>query len=328
MEWDDIVRAEQRIRGKVAKTPLVKAHRLSERLGQEVYLKCENLQVTGSFKARGATNFVQALATEGDEGRQLIGVTADRSVQGVITGSSGNHGQAVAYAAQQVGLPCVVVVPEDVIGVKEQAIRGFGAEVVRCGRTSSERIAKAEEIAEARGYVFVPPYDHPLVAAGQGTAGLEILQQRPDVRMVFVPVGGGGLISGVSTAVKSRLPGSQVVGAEPELANDTYLSLEAGKVVDIGVSTTVADGLRSNHPGQYTFPIVQKRVDRVTLVSEAAIWSALRDVLAEKLLAEPSGATSVAAAVRAAAEGWLEGPAVCVISGGNAAAEVLVEALA
>lgn len=321
IDWADIVQAKARIASYVRETPLVYAHRLSMRLGHDVYFKCENLQVTGAFKARGATNFVLALVEDASRSGAAL-------PSGVITGSSGNHGQAVAFAAKQVGIPCVVVVPEDVVGVKEAAIRSYGAEVVRCGRTSSERIERAETIAAQRGYVFVPPYDHPLIAAGQGTAGLELVAQLPAVRQVFVPVGGGGLISGVATAVTTKLQNAQVFGVEPELANDTYLSLAAGYPVDIGVTTTVADGLRTNHPGAYTFPIVQQTVNRVVLVTESAILAALRDLIAEKLIAEASGATSVAGVIRAAEEGWLAGPAVCVISGGNVAPEVLVEALA
>lgn len=320
IDWEDIVQAKARIAKYVGATPLVRAHRLSARLGQDVYFKCENLQVTGAFKARGATNFVLSLVADANKAGEPLPA-------GVITGSSGNHGQAVAFAAKQVGLPCVVVVPEDVVAVKEAAIRSYGAEVVRCGRTSSERIERAETIAAERGLVFVPPYNHPLIVAGQGTAGLELAEQLPAVRQVFVPVGGGGLVSGVATAVRSAAPDAQVYGVEPELGNDAYLSLKAGRIVDIGVTTTVADGLRTNQPGSYTFAIMQERVDGIVLVSESSILGAMRDVGADKLIVEPSGATSVAGLIRAAEEGWLTGPAVCVLSGGNVAPEILVETL-
>lgn len=315
IERTDIEVARRRIADDVIETPLIWSPMLSDEAGTAVYLKCENLQVTGSFKARGATNFVRAMMDTGT------------TTAGVVTASSGNHGQAVAYAAKRAGLPCTVVVPEDVVAVKERAIRSYGADVEYRGKTSSERIARAEEIAAERGWTFVPPYDHPWVAGGQGTAGLEICKQCPDVRQVFVPVGGGGLISGVATAVSSACPEAIVIGVEPAIANDTWLSVRAGYAVEIGSTTTVADGLRTSHPGLYTFPIVQKRVHHIDLVPEEAILAAVRRLLAAKLVTEPSGAVSVAAMLQAAREGTLQGPVVCVLSGGNVASEQLVEAL-
>ena len=314
----EIERAAMRIDGVVVETPLIRAHRVSEWIGRDVFLKCENLQVTGSFKARGASNFVLSL-TEKHAG--------NTAAAGVVTASSGNHGQAVAYAAKRVGLPCTVVVPEDVIGVKEEAIRGYGAEVVRCGVTSSERIAYAERLAADQNLVFVPPYDHADIVAGQGTAGLEIMRSLPEVSEVFVPVGGGGLISGVSIAVKSRAVESshttRVVGVEPELAKDTYLSLQAGHAVDIGPTSTIADGLRTSHPGSFTFPIVQRNVDEIALVSEEDIFAAVRSLFEAKLVVEPSGATSLAAVFKAHRDGYrFTGPVVCVLSGGNVSPEV------
>lgn len=320
IELSDVLEAKERIRPLLSRTPLVFAHGLSKRVGVEVYLKCENLQVTSSFKARGATNFVLALMEESK-------VRGEELHRGVITASSGNHGQAVAFAAKQVGLPCVVVVPEDVIGVKERAIQSYDAEVIRCGVTSTARISRAEEIAKERGYVFVPPYDHPYIAAGQGTAGLEIVEQLPELKEIFVPVGGGGLISGVATAIKANLPAARVVGVEPEIANDTFLSLQAGVSVDIPPTTTMADGLRTSHPGTYTFPIVQKLVDEIHLVSEARILEAMRELFAARLVVEPSGATSVAALLDRADEGRLSGPVVCLLSGGNVDTSLLMEAL-
>jgi threonine dehydratase len=314
----EIESAAARIRGVVIETPLIRAHRVSEKVGVEVFLKCENLQVTGSFKARGASNFILSLVEKRN---------ADTAVAGVVTASSGNHGQAVAYAAKRVGLPCIVVVPEDVISVKEDAIRGYGAEVVRCGVTSSERIAYAEQLARDKQLVFVPPYDHADIVAGQGSAGLELMQSLPQVSEVFVPVGGGGLISGVSTAVKSIAAMSsrdvRVVGVEPALAQDTYLSLLAGHAVDIGPTSTIADGLRTSHPGSFTFPIVQRNVDEIALVSEDDILMAMRVLFESKLVVEPSGATSLAAVMNRHREGYtFSGPVVCVLSGGNVSPEV------
>ncbi|MCL6600692.1 MAG: threonine/serine dehydratase [Alicyclobacillus macrosporangiidus] len=313
--WEDIVAASRRIVPYAVRTPLLYAQTLSRLAGTDVYLKCENLQRTGAFKVRGALNMVLALREQPNPPR------------GVITASSGNHGQAVAYAASLVGLPCTVVVPETVMPVKERAIQGYGARVIRCGTMSSQRIERAEQLAREEGLAFVPPYDHPWVVAGQGTAGLEIAEDLPGVRTVFVPVGGGGLASGVATALKARIPEVRVVGVEPELANDTYLSLQAGHPVDIGETKTIADGLRTNHPGHYTFPIVQKRVDAIALVSEDTIRTAVVQLLEScKILVEPSGATSVAAVIAAAERGEaLDGPVVCVLSGGNMELSMLAE---
>ncbi len=299
-----IEEAYERIRNQIVQTPLLFAPYISELAGTDVYLKCENLQRTGSFKIRGALNKLTSILQNNKE------------TSGVITGSSGNHGQAVAYAAKLLGVSCTVVVPEDVLQIKEQAILKYGAEVIRHGKTSSERIELGLELAKKKGLVFVPPYDDAFVIAGQGTAGLEIAHQLPDVQSVFVPVGGGGLLSGISTAIKNKCPNARVYGIEPAIANDTFLSRKEGRIVDIGASTTIADGLRTNHPGELTFPIVQKYVDDILLVSEEEILEAFSIVLeSSKVLAEPSGCVSVAAALKAGSK--VKGPIVCVISGGN-----------
>lgn len=307
---DDVRIAKRAISPYVKETPLLRMTNFESEIGREIYVKCENLQTTGSFKLRGATNKILALKQ------------ADSNLQGVVTASSGNHGQAVAYAAKQFGVTCVVVVPETVLAVKEQAILAYGAECIRCGTTSNERLERAEEIASTRGLRFVPPYDDLHVAAGQGTLGLEVVQTLPNTATVLVPIGGGGLISGVATAVKGSLANVRVIGVEPELANDTYLSLKHGKSVDIGETKTMADGLRTSHPGVYTFPIVQERVDEVLLVTEEEIECAGQRLLHEaKLVVEPSGATAFAAVLRYGAS--LDGPIVCVLSGGNIAGETL-----
>ncbi|MCL6446380.1 MAG: threonine/serine dehydratase [Alicyclobacillus sp.] len=300
----DVMAAQKRIHGRVEQTPLLPAPALSAVAGADVYLKCENLQRTGSFKLRGATNKLLALQEQPGD------------VPGVITASSGNHGQAVAYAAQSLGMPCTVVVPETVLAVKEAAIRAYGARVIRCGTMSKHRIELAEQLAEKEGLVFVPPYDDPDVAAGQGTIGLEILAQLPEVASVVVPVGGGGLISGIATAIKGRAPHVRVIGVEPETANDTYQSFYAGRVIEIQGTDTIADGLRTSHPGHYTFPLVQAHVDEITLVSEDAIIGAFGQLLGiAKLLVEPSGCVSAAAVLSRSTA--VQGPVVCVLSGGN-----------
>lgn len=311
-----IQQASKRIGDRVVTTPLLYAPRLSELCQREVYLKCENLQRTGAFKLRGALNKVLSIAEHGG------------AMTGVITASSGNHGQAVAYAAALVGLPCTVVVPENVLAIKEQAILGYGAQVIRCGTTSSERIELAERIAAEKNLKFVPPYDDPFIVAGQGTVGLEIAEQLPDAAAVIVPVGGGGLLSGVATAIKSLLPNAAVYGAEPALANDTYLSRQQGRPVDIGATSTIADGLRTSHPGEFTFPIVQKYVDDIVLVSEEEIKAALTTLLeTSKLLVEPSGCTSAAAALKLPElkPNEDQGPVVCVLSGGNVELSTVAE---
>jgi len=290
----DIHQARERIRQMVLRTPVIE-----DPAGSGLTLKAEHLQRTGSFKLRGASNRVMKAAEEG--------------ARHVVTGSSGNHGQAVAYVARHLGLKATIVVPEDAPAVKVRAMREFGATVEFCGRTSNERLARAAEICRTEGALFIPPYDDPYVQAGQGTAGLEILEQVPDVEVVFVPIGGGGLISGVATAIKESNPRVKVVGVEPELANDTFLSRRRGEIVDIGASATIADGLRTSHPGRLTFPVVQRYVDEIVLVSEAEIKAACRFLLTKmKQAVEPSGAVSVAAALQVGGSGR-----VALVSGGN-----------
>lgn len=289
----EIHAARERIRGIVLRTPL-----LEDPTGSGLFVKAEHLQKTGSFKLRGAANRVVRAVEEG--------------ARHVVTGSSGNHGQAVAYIARQLGIMATIVVPEDAAQVKVRGMREYGATVEFCGRTSGERLARAEEICRTEGAVFIPPYDDPYVMAGQGTAGLEILEQLADVEAVYVPVGGGGLLSGVATAIKETNPRVRVVGVEPELANDTFLSRQRGEVVDIGANSTIADGLRTSRPGSLTFPVVQRYVDDLALVSEAEIRAASRYLLEKmKQAVEPSGAVSFAAALRAG------GRAIALVSGGN-----------
>ncbi len=289
----EIQAARQRIRDIVLKTPVIE-----DPAGSGLRFKAEHLQRTGSFKLRGAANAVL--------------LAAEAGARHVVTGSSGNHGQAVAYIARQLGIQATIVAPEDAPQVKVQGMRSFGATVEFCGRTSTQRLARAAEIVKETGAVFIAPYDDRNVQAGQGTLGLEILEQAPDVEAVYVPIGGGGLISGVATAIKESNPKVRVIGVEPETANDAYLSRQKGERVDIGGSSTIADGLRSATPGEMTFPIIQRYVDEIVLVSDEEIKRACRFLLETvRQAVEPSGATSVAAALRAG------GKAVAVVSGGN-----------
>ncbi|MBX6350079.1 MAG: threonine/serine dehydratase [Clostridia bacterium] len=313
---EEIWRASRRIAGLAVRTPLLSARRLGARAGLRLYLKAENLQRTGSFKLRGASNKLARLRASG------------RPVAGVVTASSGNHGQAVAFAARAYGVPAVVVVPEGATAQKVEAARDFGAEIVVCGQTSRERLARAAELARERGFAFVPPYDDLDVVAGQGTVGLEIADELPEVEAVLVPLGGGGLAAGVASALRARLPRVRLVGVEPEGSCAHYLSRGAGRRVELAATDTVADGLRKLAPGELTHPIVQALLDEIVLVSDDEILEAMRYLATDaKLVAEPSGAVTVAAAL--AGRGVRPGETVvAVVSGGNADPAVLARAFA
>ncbi|SFB02381.1 threonine dehydratase [Lentibacillus halodurans] len=297
----------------IHRTPVLTSHTLSVLSDKRMFLKGEHLQLTGAFKIRGATNKVKAVAKEG--------------AQHIVTASSGNHGQAVAYIAEKLGLQATIVVPENAVSSKVAAIRGYGANVIAYGTTSTERLNKAESLIAEQKAVFIPPYDDPFIMAGQGTIGVEILEQIPDVDVVYVPVGGGGLISGISTAIKESKPGIKVIGVEPEQANDTSLSIKRDEITAIDHIDTIADGLRTSQPGALTFPVIQKYVDDIVLVTEDEIKEAFVFVLERmKQLIEPSAAVAVAAAMTNKA--GLYGRNVCsVISGGNAAREQIASLL-
>jgi threonine dehydratase len=308
----DIAEARQRIAPVARVTPLIDA---SSQAGRLLLLKCENMQPAGAFKIRGAYNMVARLT---DEQRR----------HGVITYSSGNHGQAMALAARELGAPAVVVMPTTAPAIKVEGTRSFGAEVIFEGTTSSDRRARAEAEASARGLTMVPPFDHEWIIAGQGTIGLEILEQRPDVAAVVVPIGGGGLAAGVAAAIKQTRPTVTVIGVEPAGAAKMRASLDAGHPVTLPSTATVADGLMPVRPGDLTFDHVSKFADDVVTVSdesiiEAVLWAFNR----AKVVAEPSGAASLAAVLTGAvdARGRIDGPIVAIISGGNMGAEKLVE---
>ncbi|HLA24612.1 MAG TPA: threonine/serine dehydratase [bacterium] len=302
--FDDIVAARERIAPFIRRTPL-------HPLGGGPLMKLENLQITGSFKVRGAFNHVLARRNECEEG--------------IITASSGNHGQAVAYVAKTLGIRAVVIVPENVIPSKAEAIVGHGAELIRFGRYPEDRVVKAQELAEERRLHYVPPYDDPLIIAGQGTAGLEIVEDCPDVETVVVPVSGGGLLSGIAAAVKSLRPEARVIGAEPAGADRFARSRQAGKPVMLERAETVADGLRALSPGRLTWEVTSQFVDDFRPVPDSAILAAVRRVLLDDhLLLEPSGAIAVAAALAA---GLTDLATVAVASGGNIDPPILLQAL-
>ena len=299
----DVKKAQKEIRETIHRTPILTSSLLDERCGMEVFLKAEHLQKTGSFKIRGATNAVKQAAAAG--------------ARFITAASSGNHGQAIAYIAGRMGIPAVIVVPEDANHAKVEAIKAYGAKVEYCGLTSAERIPRAEQLAERNNGVYIPPYDHPAVIAGQGTVALEILEQVPEADTIVVPVGGGGLISGILSAVKNSKPSIRIIGVEPETANDTFLSLQKGEITAISGTSTIADGLRTSQPGDLTFPVLKEHLDDLVLVSETEIKEAFRFLLERtKQLVEPSGATALAAVMAGKNEMEIK-KAVVVLSGGN-----------
>lgn len=307
----DIRVARARAKNIVLKTPLLPAVALDVPDGNALWLKAESLQRTGSFKIRGAYN---AIAEDHENAR----------ARGVITYSSGNHGQAVACAAHLLGVRAVVVMPEDAIPLKIESTRRWGAEVVFAGHTSLDRQERAMELVAENGYIVIPPFDDTRIIAGQGTAGLEIVEQLPEVEAVVVPVGGGGLISGIATAVKSLLPDVSVVGVEPEGAADARDSLRSGNLVTWERVDTVADGLRTSRIGDLNFATIREYVDDIVTVTEREILQAVGLLVTRsKLVVEPSGAVAPAAVLFG--RSGLHGKRVAaVISGGNIAPERLV----
>jgi threonine dehydratase len=314
----DVEGAAKRLHGRIHRTPVVTATTLSRR-GSALRLKCENLQKVGAFKARGATNHLLRL-------RESAPASLAR---GVATYSSGNHGAALAWAARELGVSATVFVPEDVAASKRAAIAGYGGRVVVAGRTSRDRQLACEAAREREGFAIVPPFDDPWIVAGQGTCGLEILEQCCDVTRVLVPIGGGGLVAGVALAVKSKRRDVEVVGVEPEAAASMKAALAAGRPVEIALGETIADGLKPVQAGALTHAIAARFVDRVVTVSDDSIRRAMRLLLERcKLVVEPSGAATVAAfldeggaALRAA------GVTVAVLSGGNVDVERLARLL-
>jgi threonine dehydratase len=310
----DIRRARERVAGVAVQTPLVPGLALKVPGGNELWLKTENLQRTSSFKIRGAYNTIASLSA------------AERA-RGVITYSSGNHGQAVACAASLLGIRAVVVMPEDAIPLKVSATRYWGAKVEFAGHTSLDRQVRAEDLISEYGYTVVRPFDDVRIIAGQGTCGLEILEQLPAVEAVLVPVGGGGLISGIATAVKALRPEVQVIGVEPEAAADARDSLREGRIVTWDHVDTIADGLRTSRIGELNFRTLSELLDDIVTVSEAEIVEAVA-ILAEtaKLVAEPSGATAPAAVLFGKA-GVQNSKVVAVVSGGNIEPSRLISCL-
>jgi threonine dehydratase len=311
----DLQAARTRLQGITARTPLIE-FKLCAEDPRRLLLKPENQQPIGAFKLRGAYNHIASLP---EEERQ----------RGVITYSSGNHAQGVAYAARALKTKAVIVMPNNAPAIKREATAKLGAEIVLVGPGSDERKAKAEELAAHHGYVIVPPYNDEKIIAGQGTIGLEILEDMPEVETVLSPVGGGGLISGVAAAIKLSNPKVKVIGVEPELAADAQASLRAGKIVQFPaeqVSRTLADGLRTQSIGPINFEHIQAYVDDIITVTEDEIRLAMKYLSANPAtIAEPSGAVSVAGFIFHAAQLPHTKLNVAIISGGNIEPTMLAE---
>ncbi|MCX7813429.1 MAG: threonine/serine dehydratase [Pseudothermotoga sp.] len=307
-----IQEAYERIRRFIHRTTILTSGTLNEMTKRQIFMKAENFQKSGSFKIRGAMNF-------------LLSMSDGERRKGVVTGSSGNHGQALALAGKILGVDVKVVVPKDASAAKVAAIEGYGAKLERFGTSSTERLNRAKQISMEEGRVFVPPFDHFWIMAGQGTVGLEVLEQVNEVDAVLVPCGGCGLIAGIATYVKEKQPNVKIYGVEPEKSNSTYLSLKAGHRVELSNIQTIADGLRTASPGELTFPIVQKYVEDVLLVSEKEIAQAVVFLLERcKVLVEPSGAVTVAAVMFEKLP-LKHKKIVVILSGGNVDTERLME---
>lgn len=313
---NDIKQAAARISGKVRRTPLLRGDKLDSLWGAEVYFKPENLQLTGSFKIRGATN-------------KILSLTDEERARGIIASSSGNHAQGVAYAARTLGIKATLVLPENAPRSKVEGCKNLGAEVILHGFGSIERYNKLYEIQAEKGYTLVHSYNDPDLIAGQGTAGLEIMEDLPDVDTVVVPLGGGGLLAGVAAAVKETRPGVRVVGVEPANIQRYAESRRAGRPVKVEMGPTLADGLMITVTGENNYPLIEKYVDEIVPASDDFIRKALMEIVFKaKLLVEPSAAVGVAAALQGSFK-VKPGEKICYfLSGGNIDPEKLADFIA
>ncbi|MFF8446634.1 pyridoxal-phosphate dependent enzyme [Streptomyces leeuwenhoekii] len=301
---DDVRDAAARLKGIAHRTPVLRSRTLDALAGAEILLKCENLQRVGAFKFRGAYHAASRL-------------TPGQLARGIAAYSSGNHAQAVALAARELGTTAVIVMPEDAPPSKRDATAGYGAEIVTYDRYTGDREAIAEALAAERGLSLIPPYDHPHVIAGQGTAALELVEETGPLDALIAPVGGGGLIAGSATAAKGLHPGTRVIGVEPEAGDDTKRSLEAGRRVAVPVPRTIADGQALPTPGELTFSLNRRLLDGIVLVRDDEIRDAMRFAFERlKIVLEPSGATPLAALLTGRA-GRLAGRVGVILSGGN-----------
>ncbi|MBK6794425.1 MAG: pyridoxal-phosphate dependent enzyme [Anaerolineales bacterium] len=277
----DIQQATQRIKPYIHRTPVLTNKSLNEKVGAQVYMKCENLQKVGAFKFRGASNAVWSL-------------TDEEAARGVVTHSSGNHAQALALAAKMRGIPAYIVMPSNAPQVKKNAVAGYGGQITFCEPTLEARESTMEGIRLRTGASVVHPYDNERVMAGQGTAALELLEEVPDLDVILAPVGGGGLLSGTSIAATETKKGIRVIAAEPEMADDAFRSMQAGKIIPSQNPKTIADGLLTSL-GVLTYPVIKERVEQVVTVSEAGIVDSMKFIWERaKIVIEPSAATVIA----------------------------------
>jgi len=304
LDYELILEAQDRIRKRVRHTELISSNHFSRQLGYPLLLKCENLQTTGAFKLRGAMNFMTA-----HERSELA--------QGVTAASAGNHAQGVAYAADLLGIPAKIFMPETTPPQKVQATRDLGAEVVLTGANFDESFAAAQTDSLQSGTVFIHPFDDPLVMAGQGTIGLEILKDLPDVANIVVPIGGGGLLAGIAVAIKELNPRVRIIGVETASAPCMYRAVQDNYITDVQLSVTIADGIAVKKAGQLTMPIIRDLVDELVLVEEEEIALAIVALLEKsKLLVEGAGAVALAALLNNKVA-HVRGKTVCLLSGGN-----------
>ncbi len=303
-DYTDVRRAVERLHGVAHRTPVMSSRTADSLTGAQLFFKCENLQRAGAFKFRGAYNAIAAL----DSTQRRVGV---------VSFSSGNHAQAIAYAASLLEVKATVLMPSDAPAMKVAATRGYGAEVVLYDRYAEDREAIGRRLSEERGLTLIPPYDHRDVIAGQGTAAVELIEETGPLDLLLVCLGGGGLTSGCALAAKALSPGCEVWGIEPEAGNDGQRSLHEGRIVHIDVPRTIADGAQTQHLGELTFEIIRRDVAGIATVSDDALRDAMRFVAERmKLMIEPTGALAVAAALTAAVP--VRGRRVgIVISGGN-----------
>lgn len=302
--YADVQAAAERLQGHAHRTPVATSRRLNEELGLELFIKCENLQRMGAFKFRGGFNALSRL-------------DAAQRRAGVVAFSSGNHAQAVALSASLLGIPATIVMPQDAPAAKVAATRGYGGKVVFYDRYTEDREAISQRLCEEHGLTLIPPYDHPDVIAGQGTAAKELIEETGPLDALFVSLGGGGLLSGSLLSASALAPDCAVYGVEPEAGDDGLRSLRSGSIVRIETPKTIADGAQTQYLGNYTFDIIRRQVKDIVTVSDAQLVDEMR-YLAQflKLVAEPTGCLGLAA-VRQAREQWAGKRVGVIISGGN-----------
>jgi threonine dehydratase len=312
--YADVVEAAERIRGVAHKTPVMTSTTANELSGAELYFKCENFQRMGAFKFRGAYN---SIAQFSDEQRQ----------RGVVTYSSGNHAQAIALSAKLLGIQATIIMPHDAPAAKVAATKGYGGEVIVYDRYKQDREEIGRRLSAERGMTLIPPYDHPHVMAGQGTAAKELIEEVGRVDYLFVCLGGGGLLSGSALAAKALNPRCKVIGVEPEAGNDGQQSLRKGEIVTIDVPKTIADGAQTTHLGNYTFPVIQKYVDDIVTVTDQQLIETMKFFAQRmKMVVEPTGCLAAAAAMSGALP--VKGKKVgAIISGGNVDLELYAKIL-